>query len=52
MAHVADVLADKGSHMYVVAPVSTVLAATQLMNRQRIGALVVVSQPATAAKGH
>jgi CBS domain-containing protein len=48
MMQVADVLAKKGRHVYVVPPVSTVLAATQLMNRQRIGALVVVSQAAAA----
>lgn len=44
MAQVADILAKKGSSVYVVSPVSTVLAATQLMNRQHVGALVVVAQ--------
>jgi CBS domain-containing protein len=41
MATVADVLAKKGSRVYSVAPTATVLAATQLMNRHKIGALVV-----------
>jgi CBS domain-containing protein len=49
MGLVADVLAKKGNDVYVVSPVSTVLAATQLMNRKRIGALMVVSQ-ATAGE--
>ena len=51
MAQVADILAKKGSHVYVVSPVSTVLAATQLMNRQQVGALVVVAQSAAGNDG-
>ena len=41
MAHVADVLARKGSRVHCIAPTATVLEATQLMNRHKIGALVV-----------
>lgn len=48
MALVAEVLAKKGPHVVIVPSVATVLAATQLMNRQRIGALVVVAQEAGA----
>jgi CBS domain-containing protein len=51
MAQVTDILTKKGSHVYVVSPMSTVLAATQLMNRQHVGALVVVAQDATADEG-
>ena len=41
MATVADLLAKKGSRVHSIAPTATVLAATQLMNRHKIGALVV-----------
>ena len=41
MATVADVLATKGTHVYAVAPTATVLDATRVMNRHKIGALVV-----------
>ena len=41
MACVADVLAKKGDRVYSIAPTATVLEATQLMNRHKIGALVV-----------
>jgi CBS domain-containing protein len=47
MASVADILAQKGSSVFVIAPTATVLAATQLMNHHHIGALVVaVGAPA------
>ena len=41
MALVADVLAKKGDRVYSITPTATVLEATQLMNRHKIGALVV-----------
>ncbi len=41
MAQVRDILAHKGSSVHIVAPTVTVLAATQLMNQNHIGALVV-----------
>src|ERR1043165_4169691 len=41
MAQVSDLLKKKGSRVYCVSPMVTVLEATQVMNRQRIGALVV-----------
>lgn len=41
MASVADVLAKKGDRVYAIAPTATVLEATQLMNRHKIGSLVV-----------
>ena len=41
MALVMDILAQKSSHVEVVAPTMTVLEATVLMNRLHIGALVV-----------
>ncbi|HEY4328843.1 MAG TPA: CBS domain-containing protein [Phycisphaerae bacterium] len=42
MAIVADILAHKGSQVFVVSPGASVLDATLLMNRHRIGALVVI----------
>src|SRR5262245_48907811 len=44
MARVADVLAHKGDRVHVIAPSATVLEATQLMNRLKIGALVVTTR--------
>lgn len=41
MAHVSDILAHKGSRVYVISPGATVLAATKIMNHHKIGALVV-----------
>jgi len=41
MAVVADILMEKGGYVYAVDPLTTVVDATQLMNRHRIGALVV-----------
>jgi CBS domain-containing protein len=41
MATIADILAKKGSRVYCVSPTATVLEATQMMARHRIGALVV-----------
>ncbi len=41
MAIVADVLAKKGTRVVSIAPTATVLEATHLMNRNKIGALVV-----------
>jgi CBS domain-containing protein len=41
MATVADVLARKGRRVLSVSPTATVLEATQLMNRHKVGALVV-----------
>lgn len=41
MANVAEILATKGDRVYSIAPTATVLEATQLMNRHKIGALVV-----------
>lgn len=41
MATTAGVLAKKGNRVYCVSPTATVLEATQLMSRHRIGALVV-----------
>lgn len=43
MALVADLLARKSSHVYCIGPTATVLEATQLMNNNRIGALVVTT---------
>jgi CBS domain-containing protein len=42
MATIRDVLAQKGAAVQTIEPDKTVLAAAQLMNEQRIGALVVV----------
>jgi CBS domain-containing protein len=41
MATVADLLAKKESRVHRVSPTATVLEATQIMNRHKIGALVV-----------
>jgi len=48
MGNVADVLSQKTSekrsaHVYTISPTATVIAATKLMNRHKIGALVVVA---------
>lgn len=50
MAQVMEILARKGPGVHTVSPMATVQAATQLMNRQRIGALVVVA-PAEGGAG-
>src|SRR4051794_36057335 len=43
MAYVADLLSrKKNSLVHTISPAATVLAATRLMNRHKIGALVVV----------
>jgi CBS domain-containing protein len=42
MAHVYDILAEKGNHVYTVNDDVSVLQATQLMNEHKIGALVVM----------
>jgi CBS domain-containing protein len=42
MAHVYDILADKGHDVHTVDETVTVLAATQTMNDHKIGALVVM----------
>ena len=41
MAVVGDVLAKKGNRVYAIVPSASVLEATRLMNRHKIGALVV-----------
>jgi CBS domain-containing protein len=41
MPTVMDILANKGSHVYTIAPTATVLEAIHVMNDQKIGALVV-----------
>lgn len=41
MANVADILAKKGDRVYAITPTASVLEATQLMNRYKIGSLVV-----------
>ena len=41
MPSVMDILADKGSDVYTISPLATVLEATHAMNDQKIGALVV-----------
>lgn len=41
MADVKDLLARKGSVVFCIAPAATVLEATQLMNRHKIGAIMV-----------
>src|SRR5438105_4647522 len=41
MPTVLDILASKGSHVHWISPHATVLEATQIMNEQKIGALVV-----------
>ncbi|MDH3584518.1 MAG: CBS domain-containing protein [Phycisphaerae bacterium] len=42
MAHVHDILLEKGDEVYTIGEGATVLEATQLMNRHKIGSLVVV----------
>src|SRR5438105_4975344 len=42
MATVQDILSDKGSKVFTIAPTVTVLEATQKMNQNRIGSLVVM----------
>jgi CBS domain-containing protein len=41
MPSVMDIIADKGSDVYTISPLATVLEATHAMNDQKIGALVV-----------
>ncbi len=41
MPSVMDILADKGNDVYTISPSASVLEATQAMNDQKIGALVV-----------
>ena len=41
MGTVADVLAKKGTRVHTIAPSATVLEATQLMNRHKIGSSVL-----------
>jgi CBS domain-containing protein len=48
MAQVMDLLAQKATGVCVVSPSATVLEATQLMNRHRIGSLVVTMGGARA----
>lgn len=43
MANAADVLVLKGRRVHTVAPSTTVLEATRVMNRHKIGALVVTT---------
>ncbi len=43
MGTVADVLAHKGTRVLSVDPTATVLVATRLMNRHKVGALVVTT---------
>lgn len=43
MGHVFDLLADKGCYVHAACQSETVLAATQLMNEHRIGAVVVMN---------
>jgi CBS domain-containing protein len=43
MATVSDLLAKKGSNVLCIRPEATVLEATQVMNRHKIGCLVVMS---------
>lgn len=43
MGHVFDLLSEKGCHVESVRQGDTVLAATQLMNEHRIGAVVVMN---------
>jgi CBS domain-containing protein len=45
MASVADVLALKGPRVYSIHPSTTILDATRLMNRHKIGSLVVTEGP-------
>jgi CBS domain-containing protein len=50
MATIADILAKKGSRVYCADPTATVLKATQLMNRHKIGALVVTTGDTDCAR--
>ncbi len=43
MGTVADVLAHKGTRVLSIDPTATVLVATRLMNRHKVGALVVTT---------
>ena len=45
MANVADVLALKGPRVYSIHPSATILEATRVMNRHKIGSLVVTAGP-------
>lgn len=42
LGYVRDVIADKGSEVFTIAPTATVRAAVRAMNERRVGALVVV----------
>ena len=42
MPTVLDILATKGDHVHTISASATVLQATQVMNEQKIGALVVM----------
>jgi|ERR1051326_933724 CBS domain-containing protein len=42
MAHVQDILDLKGSHIETIAPLATAYDAADLMNRHKIGSLVVL----------
>jgi len=44
MATIGEMLRRKGSTVHVIEPEATVLAATQIMNRMKIGALMVTEQ--------
>ena len=43
MATIQDILSDKGSKVMTIEPTATALEAIEKMNRQRIGALVVMN---------
>ena len=42
MAHVFDILSEKGHDVHTVTPETSVLEATLLMNREKIGAVLVM----------
>jgi CBS domain-containing protein len=42
MAHVYDILAEKGHDLHTIGEDASVLEATKLMNRHKVGALVVM----------
>ena len=44
MATVKDILSEKGTQVFSIHAIATVLEAAQLMNRHKIGALVVIEQ--------
>src|SRR5438128_1833402 len=44
MNKVQDILANKGNRVITISPAKTVLAAAQLMNEHKIGALVVLDE--------